>query len=141
MSTTQDKLKFLWTAVFKDGTIINQPEDDKYSKHDDKAEWNPSAFRDVQDKGLENVAVFGLANETEVYAVNLELGQFSVGDQLFSLEDEILQKRKLVFLREVLQHQVLGQDAGAPYVNRYILGYEGKDSHNRNVKKFIYIDG
>lgn len=141
MSTTQDKLKFLWTAVFKDGQIINQPDDDKYSKHDDEAEWNPSAFRDVQDKGIENVAVFGLANETEVYAVNLELGQFSVGDQLFSLEEEPLQKRKLVFFREVLQHQVLGQDTGAPYVNRYILGYEGRNSHNKVEKKFIYIDG
>lgn len=141
MSTTQDKLKFLWTAVFKDGTIIIQPEDDRYSKHDDAAEWNPSAFRDVQDKGLENVAVFGMSNEKEVYAVNLELGQFSVGDQLFSLELEPLQKRKLVFLREVLQHQVLGEDAGAPYVNRYILGYEGKNSHNKTEKKFIYVNG
>lgn len=141
MSTTPDKLKFLWTAVFKDGTIINQPDDDRYSKYKEGAEHNFSAFRDVQDKGIKNVAVFGLANESEVYAVNLELGQFSVGDQLFSLEDEILQQRKLVFFREVLQNWKLGEDSGIPKVNRYILGYEGKNSQNKVEKKFIYING
>ena len=53
------KLDWLWTACFydekkiaEDGndrnayTYIKQPPDDRYSKHDDSADWNPSSYRD-----------------------------------------------------------------------------------------------
>lgn len=48
---------YLWTAIFADGTHIHQPPDDRYSKHDDMAEYNPSAFRDILDKMQESKLV------------------------------------------------------------------------------------
>lgn len=146
MSTTTDKLKYLWTAVFKDGSQLDQPEDDRYSKHDDNAEWNPSAFRDIQEHPSE-VQIFALRGADSAFYVNLETGEFATLNGLeanpivYSLEQEPLKKRKLIYVREMQQHQVLGEDAGAPYVNRYIIGYEGKNSKNRVEKKVIYING
>lgn len=35
--------------MFRDGTYLEQPDDDRYSKHDESAEHNPSAFRDLLD--------------------------------------------------------------------------------------------
>ena len=41
-------MKYKWIANFKKKAII-QPDDDRYSKYDPEAEWNPSSFRDFQD--------------------------------------------------------------------------------------------
>lgn len=50
------KLNWLWEACFyndkledDDAVFISQPPDDRYSKHDDNAEWNPSSYRDFLD--------------------------------------------------------------------------------------------
>ena len=40
--------KFLWKATFK-GKVICQHPDDKYSKFDPEASYNPSSFRDFLD--------------------------------------------------------------------------------------------
>ena len=42
-------LDWKWEARFLDGKVITQPDDDKYSKHDDSKEWNPSSYRDFLD--------------------------------------------------------------------------------------------
>ena len=43
----KSKFKYLWRAVFQKKTITQHPED-KYSRHNPDAEWNPSSFRDFQ---------------------------------------------------------------------------------------------
>jgi len=149
MSTTTQSLKYLWTAVFDDGRVIEQPADDRYSKHLDTAEWNPSAFRDVLDYSEEhNLATFVLKDVTDGYAeygIDLGDGMFWTwnpeGSLEFSLEDEPLTERKIIFFREMYQQQELGKEAGEPFVNRYVIGYEGKDSKGKVQKKVIYING
>jgi len=144
MSTSPNPFKYLWSAEFDDGHIIRQPADDRYSKHIDGAEWNPSAFRDVVEYGeTHNLTAFVLANSdlSDIFMIDLLNGDFRVNGIDFSLEDEPLKDRKIVFWREMYQNQTLGEELQAPFVNRYILGYEGFNSENKKEQKVIYING
>jgi len=136
MSTTAQPLKYLWTVVFEDGHIISQPADDHYSKHDDTAEWNPSAFRDIQDYDRSTVSMFSVGP----YQVSLKMGLFRNDfDNDYSLEDEPLIDRKLIYYREMQQDNVDGS-ISEPYVVRYAIGYEGKNSKGKIEKKVIYVE-
>lgn len=143
MSTTSQALKYLWTAVFDDSHFIVQPADDRYSGHDEEAEHNPSAFRDLLDyqKQGHRLTVFELGN----YEIDLVNGDFYVNDRLgaigkFSLEEVPLEDRKLIYFREMRQEWIDGVPQ-EPYVNRYCVGYEGKDPEGKIQKKVVYIDG
>lgn len=129
-------LKKFWVATFKDGHTIIQPEDDRYSKHDDTADWNPSAFRDVLDYQEKSELVhFGLGN----FGLFFDDGTFSHGDELFSLEEKPLKNRKLVYFREMRKewHDGVEQEA---YVNRYAIGYEGTPIRGgRRQKKIVFF--
>lgn len=130
------KLTKTWTAIFTDGTRIVQTEEDKYSKHDDSSEWNPSAFRDVIDKGLENVKVFTLDN----VSVLLDEGAFLIDFNRFSLESEPLNDRKLIYYR-VIERKSVGGLSLDPVIVKYAVGYEGKNSNNKVIKKVVFING
>lgn len=153
MATTAQPLKYLWTAYFEDGLEIQQPANDRYSKHDDEAEWNPSAFRDVleaQEKGnkltsFELTRVYGYAQIGEVFWVNLEDGRFAVSndgglDSYFKMEDEPLTDRKLIYHR-IMRQEFTDGEPGEPFVHQYAIGYEGKDSDGKVHKHIIYVDG
>jgi hypothetical protein len=98
-------LKYLWTARFKDGHIISQPKDDHYSKHNDTADWNPSAFRDIQEYQKAPLISFELVNtsiERDRTAVLLDDGSFvHLGNTSFKLEKpgEDIVDRKLIYYR------------------------------------------
>ena len=134
-------MRYLWKSYHEDGTIIEQPEDDRYSKHDDSVDWNPSAFRDVQDQESP-VRVFQLLDSTagESFSVNLKDGLFNCGRGYFSLENTPLKNRKLIYFREVEQAYENGQ-LGEANIVRYAIGYEGKNIEGKIEKKVIYING
>jgi len=148
MSTTTQPLKYLWTVVFEDGHEIKQPSNDHYSKHDDIAEWNPSAFRDIQEySDTSNVWVFYLDSVgklSERYYCDLKQGLFTAYNPngttplALSLENEPLSDRKLIYYREMQQDSVDGS-ISEPYVVRYAIGYEGKNSLGKIEKKVIYL--
>ena len=129
-------MKYLWVATFKDGHKIRQPNDDRYSKHDDSSDWNPSAFRDIQEYDS-SLTYFELAG----YALDLETGLFypPAGDA-FSLESEPLKDRKLIYFREIEQSWVDGVDQGAE-TKRFAMGYAGIDKRNKVKTKVIYLNG
>lgn len=125
----------LWTAVFKNGHTINQPEDDRYSKHDDTQSWNPSSFRDIQDyENIEPLEVFRLGE----FMVNLRTGIFSVNSLDFTLEDEPLTNRKLIYYR-VMESDWLGATMSEPRLIQYAIGYEGKNNKGKVEKKVMRI--
>lgn len=133
-------MRLLWTAHFDDGNFIEQPEDDRYSKHDDNADWNPTAFKDIQEYDG-NLAVFSLYDgENEFYSIDLRNGLFKTKNAKFSLEGTLLTDRKLIYFREMEQNFVNGQSDG-PRIVRYAMGYEGKNSTGKVEKKVIYING
>lgn len=145
MSTSKQPLKYLWSALFDDGYTLRQPSDDRYSRHDDTADHNPSAFRDILDYPA-NIITFYLGNKSLIYYVNLLSGEFAIGTEgavlnSFSMEEEPLTDRKLIYFREMHQEFNMNMEGGEPYVNRYCMGYEGKDKDGKVIKKVMYING
>ncbi len=133
-------LKYLWEATFKDGTMISQPPDDRYSKHDDKAEHNPSAFRDLLDhqetSELEFFALVG--QDRQIYAVSLDTGEFFVNGTTFMLDQplEELKDRKLIYFRT----NRMNMQTHEQYTHAFNFGYEGKHPESgKIVKKVITI--
>ena len=138
MSTTTKPLTMLWSVVFQDGYIIDQPEDDRYSKHDDNAEWNPSAFRDIIDYEEKSpIGWFHLLADKHIYAVNLQTGVFSIDGQEFKLDDDDA-TRKLIYFRTMEKNNVDGQWQ-EPSVVSYNFGYEYKNKSGRTVKRIITL--
>jgi len=149
MSTVSEPLKYLWTAYFEDGKIISQPEDDRYSKHDDSFTHNPSAFRDLLDyEKVSKLIYFDINDGIFAYGVDLPSGRFGINGTWFSIEDQDapLHSRKLVYLREVKQDSVFTGsvaapkvDVQAPVVTGYYFGFEGINPKGEKVTKTIKV--
>lgn len=146
MSTVSAPLKYIWTAYFDDGVILEQPADDRYSKHDENAEHNPSAFRDIIDHQKKaKLIYFDINDGTFAYGVDLPTGRFGINGTWFSLEtDDVLKDRKLDYWRGVQRDDVFNPDGsvteGEPYVYAYFFGYTGTNSKGEKVQKVIRID-
>lgn len=136
-------LKYLWRARFENGGAIDQPEDDRYSKHDDEAEHNPSAFRDILDYEKVSPLVWfelnGVGMEEKDYAVNLVHGVFVIDGNAIYLEqpNEELRDRKLIYFRTMRKNLMTGEVECVAYN----YGYEGKDDKGRVIKKVVTING
>ena len=130
-------LKYLWRAKFANDGVISQPEDDRYSKHDDKAEHNPSAFRDILDyEKVSPLAIFSLHGRNgEIYAVNLFSGEFFINGTSIWLDQpaEELLDRKLIYFRT----QRADLQSGEQYTYAYNFGYEGKHPESGKIVKRI----
>ena len=146
MSTVKAPLKYIWTGYFDDGKVMEQPEDDRYSKHDDAADHNPTAFRDLleyMDKA--KLIYFDINDGTFAYGVDLPTGRFGINGTWFSMEgqNEPLANRKLVYWRQVDQDHILTKDgieAQEPRVTAYYFGYEGKNAKGEKVQKVICVE-
>lgn len=160
MSTVKAPLKYLWTGYFDDGKVLEQPEDDRYSKHDDAADHNPTAFRDLLDYcSKANLIYFDINDGTFAYGVDLPTGNFGINGTWFNIEDqdEPLSDRKIVFWREVLKKTHISREKTGeqnekgedlyrdvivedePYVNAYYFGYKGKNAKGKEVVKTIRV--
>lgn len=134
---------YLWTAIFADGTHIHQPPDDRYSKHDDTAEYNPSAFRDILDKMQESKLVgFDLSSTDGHHRCYLDMlsRSFYIDGNLIWLErpGEELTDIKLIYFRTMESSSVNPE----PHVIAYNFGYAGIDSKSgRSVEKVITLYG
>lgn len=139
MSTTTQPLKYLWSGIFANGVVIDQSADDKYSKHDDEAEWNPSAFRDLLDyQSVCTLKLFQLGD----YSVNLTTGEWVVDNKHFFMdENDINSERKLIYFRTMQRLNNDGVWDEEPTVVSYTFGYEYKNSKGINQTRTITIDG
>ena len=132
-------LKYLWEATYKDEHIIRQPIDDRYSKHNDSAEHNPSSFRDLQDYESKSPLLFFalVGHDRQVYAVNIETGEFFVNGTTFYLDQPRaeLEDRKLIYYRT----QRMNIQNGDQHTEAYNFGYEGKTPTGKVIKKVITV--
>jgi hypothetical protein len=130
-------LKYLFEVTFKDGHMIRQPIDDRYSKHVEGAEHNFSAFTDVQEYIEKSpVDVFALVgHDRQIYAVSLETGQFFVNGTTFMLDQpfEELLDRKLIYFRT----RRADLQSGEVQTYAYNFGYEGKHPASGKIMKRI----
>ena len=134
--------KYLWQAKFANDGVISQPEDDRYSKHDDNAEHNPSAFRDIQEyeekSGVPLVQFSLHGRDGGIYAVNLLSGEFFMNGTVFMLDQplEELKDRKLIYYRT----NRMNMQTHERYTHAFNFGYEGKHPESgKIVKKVITI--
>lgn len=146
-------LKYRWVALFKK-KMIKQPLDDKYSKHDPTAEWNPSSFRDFQDYFDEHqneLELFHLISEDADYAVDLtdqgkpkiletKRGSHWGADKTVILhrEKRPLSDVRIIYYRK-MELRVENGHAGSPEVVGYVLGYQGTDKNGNNRQKTITV--
>lgn len=129
-------LNYLFVAEFADGEIIQQtPEDQSL------IEPTKSAFYDVLEKSKTiKLQRFHLANEHNIYTVDLRDGSFEVNGLSFEAHDqylEIEQPLRLIYFRE--NHVLSAVDSNSNdkitpykhYVNRYFIGWQfTKDGKN-----------
>lgn len=142
MSTVKKPLDYLWTAYFEDETVIEQPADDRYSKHDETKEWNPSSFRDILDKtdaGIQ-VDLFVLYGDGVVHTVDLVHGKFTIDGTELELENDCTSPRKLIYYRTIEKDYVDGEETDERIVG-YSFGYEYKDEKGRVKKAVITLNG
>lgn len=132
--------RYLWEAVFEDGHIITQPANDRYSKHDDTKEHNPSAFQDILDyqkkSPLQFFALIG--QDRQVWAVSFLNGEFYVNGYTFMLDQplEELKDRKLIYYRT----QRMNMQTREQFTYAFNFGYEGKHPDSgKIVKKVVTI--
>jgi hypothetical protein len=142
MSTVTAPLTYLFSAFFEGGAIISQTAEDVSTVDETK-----SAYYDVEEKSKEDPLVqfslVGVNNNggNDLIIVDLRSGRFYANGVDFSMEgqDEVLTDRQLIYFRENLQHQVIGEEAGASYVSRYFIGYKGKNEKGRSVQKVLNV--
>lgn len=148
---TAPKLKYLFTATFQDGTVIQQDEQDK-SPND--PEGKKSQFWDVLEyekhspliKFSLKKKILGLAaNEA---SVDLLTGKFSINGTEFDVADQnfvITQPLRIVYFREtqkqqdvhVKTHTVIEE---RHFINRYFIGWQ-TTWLGKNYQCAIGIDG
>lgn len=137
-------LKYLWQAEFEDGKHIDQPENDRYSKYNPEAAYNPSAFRDILDYEKTSplahfiLCEYGDPHGTK-YGIDLHKGEFYINGNFISLERplEELHDRQLIYFRTMRANMVTHEQG----VYAYNFGYKGKDKNGKVVEKVITING
>lgn len=147
------KLKYKWVATFK-GKVISQPDDDRYSKHDPNAEWNPSSFRDFQDyfnEHADELEQFSLWSDSDAYFVDFSreghpmLKRMKKGENwscdkvsILSREKAKLHDIRVIYYRQ-MQSTIKGGQMSSPEVVGYVLGYQGIDDEGNNRQKTITV--
>ena len=130
-----DGQRYRWQAIFSDGTRITQPDDDRYSKHDPTKEYNPSAFRDVEDKREKTPLVAfvlrDVTDDSQAVLLDLEARIFYVnnmplklaGDEQF-IYDINGKPAELIYYRTMEQKM---KDGSRPIVKSHTIGYRYND--------------
>ncbi|MBQ1569583.1 MAG: hypothetical protein IIZ78_00560 [Clostridiales bacterium] len=148
-----NRFKYLWLANFKKKTILQDPED-KYSKHDPNAEYNPSSYRDFEEyfNGHEgDLATFELWSDDNVFIVDfvkaghpsircIRKGKNWAQDVVTILhrEKRELHDIKPIYMRN-MQADIIEGQLTTPKVLSYTLGYEGIDKNGDKRKKIITV--
>lgn len=148
----KSKFKYLWRAVFNKKVITQHPED-KYSKYNPDAEWNPSSFRDFQnyfDNHSEELISFELVSKDATYTVDLtrpwcpmiyvdERGRWgSEKHTLIHREKRPLRDVRIIYYRN-METTITNGVFGEPRVLSYVIGYQGIDENGNSRKKMITV--
>ena len=148
----KSKFKYLWRAVFLKKTITQHPED-KYSRHNPDAEWNPSSFRDFQnyfDGHSGELIRFELVGKDATYTVDLtrpwcpmiyvdERGRWgSEKHTLIHREKRPLRDVRIIYYRN-MENTIVDGVFGEPRVLGYVIGYQGIDENGNSRKKMITV--
>lgn len=140
------RFDWLWQARFSDGKVICQDPEDKYSKHDDSKDWNPSSFRDFLDyfnSNRDKLTSFGIVNSRQRKVVvvrfdenKIRMFKYTDGDvDVEHIHDEhtTLYNVQPIYYRKMQNRSVNGV-FGEPEILFYTVGYQGQDGSGRNIQ-------
>ena len=124
-------LKYLFTAVYKDGTVFKQNEND-VSYIDPQR----SAYYDINQDEL---AAFGIESEKDAIVVDLQDGSFQINGVAFQAHDQLVDNRRLIFFRRHT-HQFNTELDEIDHAVEYCIGWQGNDPNTgSNIQRVLYI--
>jgi len=140
-------LRYLFTAQFNDGTMLEQTQDD-VSKTNPKK----SAFFDVLND-TRKVERFWLTDETfsqhgtndNKYLVDLTDGHFEINGSPFFLHEQTIDESKklsdfrLIYFRRVRQSMNVGSREASAKV-MYLIGWQANYPDGKNHKQIMYVE-
>ena len=151
------KLNWLWEACFydensgKEAVYIVQPPDDRYSKHNDSAEWNPSSYRDFLDYfkcHKDELRYFKLEKDSGNEYVVVDFSNDSpyickcrkVGEDFkyyYEPTTEGVTDAQPIYYREMQNTSVNGV-FGEPECIAYVVGFQGKKD-GKNYQQVVRV--
>lgn len=141
---------YLWRAEFSDGHIVTQDPDDRYSRHNSKAEWNPSSFRDFidyaeehPDARLEKFCLFGAEKTYTVIFKDRPVIMYDETNR-YGVQTKHYEwykcKRELTNLRPIYyRHMSLDMLTGKKELMYYVIGFQGNEANGSNFKKELKV--
>lgn len=151
------KYKYMWLAVFEDGKIIRQHPEDLYSKHDPKAEHNPTSFKDYLDYCEGHTpSEFVIYNEGEkeygvlfdikgghpaIYSRKIYAGDYGIiirPPEVIYREPEKLKNIRVIYYRS-MEAPITDGVMGEPVCKGFVIGYQGIDADGNNRQKTITV--
>ena len=127
---TKCNLKYLYRAVYRDGSVYDQNVEDLSVLNNGK-----TCYTDLK---LEQIRYFTLSNGIHSYTLDLDDGGFSVNgsDKLYMNEAPIHNIKLMHFRRITL---TITGDVRA-YKTNFILGYEALDGNEKPVNHKIILN-
>jgi len=129
-------LKFLFVAIFKDGSKHEQTQEDISAIN---PEEKKTAFYDVKQR-LEEVAAFVLTDGENVYSVHMDDGHFEINGLPFIIHEpqELFNPRLIYFRRH--RHEILRQTGKEVKHNiTYRMGWQANTKEGKNIQAVIEI--
>ena len=123
-------LKYLWTVIYKDGSVMGQSSNDL-----SRTDSSRSAFFDIQQ---DRVKCFILKGVKHTYSVDLIDGHFEVNGVPFRFHERLvkLTNIRLIFFRRHT-HTFIGDDS--EHIT-YRFGWQANDPTGANVQRVMEID-
>lgn len=124
-------LKYLYTAVYEDGTSYEQNPNDISITNPEK-----SCYYDID---IDRVKIFSLKGDNTIVAVNLCSGCFYVDGFEFKIYEEPLadHKLRLIFFRK--HTHTFSQGIEFDHTIVYRFGWQFTDSNGKNVQRVMEI--
>ena len=122
-------LKYLFTAIYEDGTEFKQTQDDISSSNLQK-----SAFYDIYH---ERLLAFGIEGDNNAILVDLRDGSFQINGTSFEVYDRDVKDRRLVFFRRHTHKFNIELDE-LDHAIQYCIGWQGNDPETgANVQRVL----
>lgn len=124
-------MKYLFTALLHDGSVVEQTQEDKSHTTEGK-----NAFYDVLQK-MDQVRAFALYNQEtqDEYLIDLEDGRFEVNGASFIMHEEPLTNFRLVYFKRNKISMITGEH----YDPLYFIGYQANNAAGQNVQHTLTV--
>lgn len=143
------KLDWRWQAIFyndnlegDDAVFITQPEDDRYSKHDDNAEWNPSSYRDFLEyfkdhkDELKEFRLFNKNGPAVIVDFYDKNHPFIRGQAKFI--GDVTDAQPIYYRK--MENTVINGKFGEPKIKAYVVGFQCKDANGKNFQQTVEVE-